>query len=226
MPSSRASTIPYVIYAVKQVQPESILDVGVGFGKWGYLFREYTDVIKSERNPRRYDKTGWKIRIEGIEAHRPYLHQGHEFIYDKIHIGNAEEILPNLGKFDFIFFGDIIEHFPIETGGKLLRTAMSHANKCVMLTTPKFDTGQSDSGNNPLEQHRSVWTPKDFHTLGECLMKLADKSTYVVAYPGTLCKDFKLRIEHGSPEPAWVTFIKDRLRPIKRRLSKTWPVSP
>ena len=40
MPSSRASTIPYVVYAIKQIKPESLLDVGVGFGKWGYLFRE------------------------------------------------------------------------------------------------------------------------------------------------------------------------------------------
>jgi len=220
MPSSRASTIPYVIYAIKKAKPESILDVGVGFGKWGYLFREYTDIIKSESNPSRYAKTGWKVRIEGIEAYTGYLHEGHKFVYDKIHVGDAKEIMSNLGKFDVIFFGDIIEHFPLNEGKKLLKTAIKQCNKCVILTTPKYDTGQTDSCNNPLERHRSVWGPKDFRALGSCLITLADKATYVVAYPTPSTKILELRIEHGYAESPWMTFIKDKLRPIKRKLSK------
>lgn len=220
MPSSRASTIPYVIFAIKQLQPQSILDVGIGFGKWGYLFREYTDIINSEHNPGRYHKSGWKVRIEGIEAYRDYLHEAHTFIYDKIHIGDASEIVPKLGKFDVIFLGDIIEHFPLDVGKKLLRTAIKQSNKCVILTTPKYDTGQTDLCNNPLEQHRSVWGPKDFRALGRCLITLADKATYVVAYPTPSTKILKLRIEHRYAESPWITFIKDKLRPIKRKLSK------
>lgn len=220
MPSSRASTIPYVIYAIKQLQPKSILDVGVGFGKWGYLFREYTDIINSERNPGRYAKTGWKVRIEGIEAYRGYLHKAHNYIYDKIHIGDAKEIMSNLGKFDVIFFGDILEHFPLDVGKRLLKTAINQCNKCVMLTTPKYDTRQADLCNNPLEKHRSVWGPKDFCALGKCLVTLADKATYVVAYPTPSTKPFELRIEHGCAEPPLIMFIKDKLMPIKRYLSK------
>ena len=220
MPSSRASTIPYVIHAIRQVQPESILDVGVGFGKWGYLFREYTDIIKSEHNPDRYYKKGWKVRIEGIEAYASYLHEGHKFIYDKIHIGYAEEILPDLGKFDVIFFGDILEHFLLDVGKRLLITAINQCKECVILTTPKFDTHQLDLCNNPLEKHRSVWRPKDFRALGNCLVTLADKATYVVAYPTPSIKPSELRIEHGCAEPPLMTFIKNWLRPIKRKFSK------
>lgn len=220
MPSSRVSTIPYVIYAIKQIQPKSILDVGVGFGKWGYLFREYTDIIMSESDPDRYSKEGWKVRIEGIEAYTGYLHEGHKFVYDKIHVGEAKEIMSNLGKFDVIFFGDIIEHFPLNEGKQLLKTAISHANKCVMLTTPKYDTYQAELCNNPLEQHRSVWGQRDFRDIGPCLIALADKATYVVAYPGPSTKPFELRIEYIHTKPSWITFIKDKLRPIKRYLSK------
>ena len=221
MPSSRASTIPYVICAIKQLHPKSILDVGIGFGKWGYLFREYTDVIKSESDPGRYAKTGWKVRIEGIEAYTGYLHEAHNFIYDKIHIGDAQDIIPNLGMYDVIFFGDIIEHFPLNEGKKLLKTAIKQCNKCVILTTPKYDTDQTDSCNNPLERHRSVWGPKDFRDIGSCLITLSDKATYVVAYPEPSTNPLELRIEHGRTKPSWIKkFFKDKLRPIIRYLSK------
>lgn len=221
MPSSRPNTIPYVVHLVNYLQPESILDVSVGFGKWGYLFREYTDIVNSERNPGRYAKKGWQVRIEGIEAFKDYLHEGHRFIYDKIHIGNAIDILPTLGRYDIIFFGDIIEHFPLQTGKKLLKTAMRQCNKCVILTTPKYDTAQIDLCNNLLERHRSVWGRKDFRALGKCSIALADKGTYVVAYPGPLAKPFKLRIkQYGPPEPTWMTVIKKKLRPVKRYFLK------
>ena len=54
MPSSRPNTIPTVINLLRQLKPQSILDVGVGFGKWGHLFREYTDILEAEHEPARY----------------------------------------------------------------------------------------------------------------------------------------------------------------------------
>jgi hypothetical protein len=182
MPSSRVCTIPYVISVVRQIQPASILDVGVGFGKWGYLFREFTDINMSEREPSRYPKSGWKTRIEGIEGYPAYLHDGHKFIYDKIHQGDAVILLPVLGRFDLIFFGDIIEHFPIEAGKELLHHAITQADRAVMVTTPRFETHQGAECNNELERHRSLWRPRDFKELGPCKIALADPATLVAAY--------------------------------------------
>ena len=68
MPSSRPNTIPAVVHLLRQIQPRSILDVGVGFGKWGHLFREYTDIHESENDPARYPKKNWHVRIDGIEG--------------------------------------------------------------------------------------------------------------------------------------------------------------
>jgi len=42
---------PTVIHLIRQLKPISILDVGVGFGKWGHLFREYTDINEAENDP-------------------------------------------------------------------------------------------------------------------------------------------------------------------------------
>lgn len=218
MPSSRASSIPYVISVVTQIQPRSILDVGVGFGKWGYLFREYTDIVKSETDFNRYRKDGWKIRIEGIEVFQDYVHQGHHFIYDKLHIGNVVDILPNIGKFDTIFFGDILEHLGLEDGKAILQIAMGHCNKCVILTTPKFETNQGNLCNNPLERHLSLWTKKDFHDVAPCTITLSDKATYVVVFPTLSSDTFKPNFKHLRSAPRWLIAMKDFLRRVKKRL--------
>jgi hypothetical protein len=221
MPSSRVCTTPYVISVIKQLQPNSILDVGVGFGKWGYLFREYTDIILSQDDPERYQKENWKVRIDGIEAYSAYLHEGHDFIYDKIYEGNAGELMGTLGKYDVIFFGDVIEHFSLEVGRQLIRTALGHSNDCVMLTTPKYDTHQEELSGNPLEKHLSLWTPEEFRLAGPCVIALADRATYVVAYPIAGGRTFQLRREKAwVPESIWCKKIRSIYRPLKSGIKR------
>src|SRR5580765_520709 len=110
MPSSRPNIIPTVIHLIRQMRPQSILDVGIGFGKWGHLFREYTDILESENDPERYQRQNWKVRIDGIEGFPAYVTDMHRFLYDDIHIGNACDLIPALPlNYDLIFLGDIIE---------------------------------------------------------------------------------------------------------------------
>ena len=79
-----------MIHLLRQLKPNSILDVGVGFGKiGGHLFREYTDILESESDPERYDRKNWKVRIDGIEGFAAYITEMHRFIYNEIHLGNA-----------------------------------------------------------------------------------------------------------------------------------------
>ncbi len=179
MPSSRPNVIPSVIHVIRQLAPTSILDVGVGFGKWGHLFREYTDIVASENDPSRYRRENWQVRIEGVEGYEPYLTPAHEYFYDRIHIGDAREVLPGLGSYDVIFFGDIIEHFHKPDGVALVQLALGKAERAVMLTTPRFDTGQEDSCANELEIHRSLWTIEDFRALGRAEVAVVDDATLV-----------------------------------------------
>jgi hypothetical protein len=111
MPSSRPAIIPSVIHWVLQLNPQSILDVGVGFGKWGHLFREYTDIVQAARDTARYHRPNWKVRVDGIEGHAAYLTEMHQYLYNNVYTGDAARILPTLPAYDLIFFGDIIEHF-------------------------------------------------------------------------------------------------------------------
>src|SRR5205085_562708 len=164
MPSSRPNTIPAVVHLLRQIQPRSILDVGVGFGKWGHLFREYTDIHESENDPARYPKKNWHVRIDGIEGFASYVTEMHQYLYNQIHIGNAAELMKTLPPYDLIFLGDIIEHFQRETGLELLRDAFAKANKAVIISTPKYQTEQAGLCGNELERHRSLWTVKDFRS--------------------------------------------------------------
>ena len=99
MPSSRPNVIPTVIHLLQQLKPRSILDVGVGFGKWGHLFREYTDIVAAEHDPRRYQREHWHVRIDGIEGHEPYLTPMHRYLYNEIHVGDMREVIHRMGRY-------------------------------------------------------------------------------------------------------------------------------
>src|SRR6266540_4340244 len=174
MPSSRPNTIPTVIHLVRQLKPKSILDVGIGFGKWGHLFREYTDINESEHDPARYQRRHWRVRIDGIEGHQAYLTPMHRYLYNRIHLGDAARLIRKLPRYDLIFLGDIIEHFDKAAGLALLGDALTKARQAVIVSTPKFETEQEDLCGNELERHRSLWTPKDFRKLPGATVKTVD----------------------------------------------------
>jgi hypothetical protein len=186
MPSSRPNTIPTVVHLLRQLQPQSILDVGVGFGKWGHLFREYTDIQQAEHDPARYQKQNWCVRIDGIEGYPAYLTAMHRYLYNEIHIGDALSVLANLPTYDLIFLGDVIEHFDKAAGVQLLQRAIAHARKAVVVTTPKYETGQTDLCSNELERHRSLWSAKDFRRFDGAVVKTIDRATLVaiIVKPG------------------------------------------
>ena len=161
--------------------------MGVGFGKWGHLFREYTDINAAERDPPRYRRENWQVRIDGIEGHATYLTELHRFLYNDIHIGDACELLPKLPAYDLIFMGDIIEHLEKPKGQELLQVAVAKANKAVIVSTPKFETAQEGLCANELERHRSLWSTRDFRKLSGSSVKTVDGATLlaVIAKPGT-----------------------------------------
>src|SRR6266496_400979 len=183
MPSSRPNTIPTVVHLVQQLKPQSILDVGVGFGKWGHLFREYTDILEAEHDPARYEREHWRVRIDGIEGHPAYLTAMHEYLYNQIHLGDAALVLPKLGNYDLIFLGDILEHFEKEAGMRLLSDAFARANQAVLATTPKFETEQPDLCGNELERHHSLWSEEDFRKFPGAVVKTVDGATLLAVLP-------------------------------------------
>lgn len=161
MPSSVPYALPIIASIARQLRPLSVLDVGVGFGKYGCLFREYLDIWEMQTIAD-YDRSHWKTIIEGIEATPEYLTVLHEYVYDQIHVGDVNEIIDTLGTYDVIIMGDVLEHFEKNAGGRLLDRLYDHTEKCLLLTFPVDCAKRDNVIGNPHESHRSAWNRRDF----------------------------------------------------------------
>lgn len=161
MPTCDPSVIPVIIRRVMELRPQSILDVGVGMGKWGLLFREYLEGWGYER----YSPEMWRLKLDGFEIWKPYLQAWHLKIYDSIFIQDVrkwreeKEMLPT---YDLIYFGDVIEHMPKKDGWTLLKDL---PYKVLILSTPNFQTRVHRGKENPHQDHVSRWQAEDFRTL-------------------------------------------------------------
>ena len=157
VPSSHFYQLNEVVELIFLTSPMSVLDVGIGFGKYGFLCREYLDLLDG-----REKVNDWKRRIDGIEIFENYITPLQKKIYDHIYIGNALDILPNLNKtYDLILLIDIIEHCDYKDGEKLLELCRQHG-KNVIVSTPKMDIPQPTMFGNPFEAHKAYYGKKFF----------------------------------------------------------------
>lgn len=198
MPSSHFFQLNEIVELIVLTQPASILDVGVGFGKYGFLCREYLDVLDG-----RQEIHNWQRRIDGIEIFKNYITPLQKLIYNHIYFGNALDILPTLTEhYDLILLIDIIEHFDFPDGQKLLQLCQQHG-KNIIISTPRIDLPQNTMFGNPYETHRSFYRKRDFR-------KFSNK-IFVFNF-------FSLIVYLGEQAP----FIRKNLH--KRRLLFSWPI--
>jgi len=155
MPTSDPSGLAPVIQEVMRLRPTKILDVGVGMGKWGLLFREYLEGWGHHR----YSKEQWKTRLHGVEVYKPYIQPWHQAIYDVIQVGDVRNLLPALPAVDLAYLGDVIEHMPKPDGHRLLKGLRA---KHIIVSTPNKPTRMKRGKPNVHQDHKCRWTPADF----------------------------------------------------------------
>ena len=157
MPTSHLYQLNEIMELVVLANPRTMLDVGVGFGKYGFLAREYLELWDGRE---KYEQ--WTRRIDGIEAFAQYLTPVHKFIYNQIHIGNAAEILPALGQqYDLVTAIDVLEHFDYKQGRQFLLACSQRAAN-VIISTPTDIGNQADAFGNPYETHQFQWQREHF----------------------------------------------------------------
>lgn len=162
MPSSLHYHIADVLSIVASFQPASFLDVGCGFGRWGFLVREQHDVLQE-----RYARESWKTRIDAVEVFEPYISPHHRYIYDNIYIGKIEQLLPTLGSYDVILAGEILEHIEKRASLTALAQMRDKARKALIVSVPLGeDWPQGEVLDNPAEAHVSTWTIAELKRLG------------------------------------------------------------
>ncbi len=159
MPTSIYSYIPIFVQFLRETRPMSLLDVGVGNGKLGFIAREMLDVILCQR----YLRRDWTIRIDGIEIFADYIQEHQQAIYDEIYIGDALDIIPRLNSYDMIILGDVLEHFEKERAWELFDRCIEHSQGHVILNIPLGDNWhQGEMYGNKHEAHRSAWRWEEF----------------------------------------------------------------
>lgn len=139
---------------VVRIAPKRVLDVGVGFGKWGFLIRELLDFTQGRLEPET-----WTTEIVGVEAF-DYRSPLHDWVYDRMIRADVRDVVDELTGYDAVVLGDVIEHLPKDDGMALLEQLLV-GNGTVVLSTP-FDFFEQDIADNDHEQHLSHWTRTDF----------------------------------------------------------------
>jgi SAM-dependent methyltransferase len=161
MPTSHYLFIEDMLKDLHLIMPKKILDVGIGFGKFGFLFREMTDIYMGN-----VFKKDWKTRIDGIEIFEPYIEKHQRHIYSNIYIGDASKVIDSLDNdYDLIFCGDVIEHLPKKEGIDFIKK-LNEKCKHLYISIPVGEYWiQNSLYGNDHEKHLSVWDNKDFYEI-------------------------------------------------------------
>jgi 2-polyprenyl-3-methyl-5-hydroxy-6-metoxy-1,4-benzoquinol methylase len=142
MPTSFNHVIPIICDQLEARQPNSVLDIGAGRGKYGLLAREY----------------GAAKIVDAVEGEPRYITNTLRAIYSHIYVLDISKQIYKLPKdYDLIVFIDCIEHLSKEDGHKVLQ----YFSCPIIISTPSEDIPQHNE-EYPLENHISHWTPKDF----------------------------------------------------------------
>lgn len=165
MPTSNAYNIAPIIDAATHIKPKSVLDLGIGWGKYGALLREYLDGGNGALSES-LSLTSPRTVLVGYEGFEQYRNPMWD-LYDTVHI--TDIIYPPLwerfSNYDLVLLIDSLEHLEREVGEKLLQHLVEK-NKNVIVSCPDGDYPQGAVYGNEYERHRSVWCREDFEKRG------------------------------------------------------------
>lgn len=162
MGTSNWQQIPFCIDALMRIAPSSLLDIGVGFGRWGIITREFCDVWFT-----RVMQENWAVRVEGVEGYEKSIRDYHRSFYNTIHIGDAAQIIPTLpGPWSVTLYGDVLEHFTKEKALELLRYSVEHSDYVLVNIPIGEEFEQGEVYGNKYEAHLSTWERDEFEEFG------------------------------------------------------------
>jgi len=164
MPSSIPQPLTHICNRILKIKPETFLDIGIGHGKWGFLVREYTDAwksrIKIEEN---------QTIIHGIEAYEDYIGPLQKLIYDKVFVGEANNIIMKtpIKKYDIIIMTATIEHMSKKIGYQLLKKIQEKSRFSFITTPAKVEISGKSMNYNPYETHVCEWSLEELSEFGD-----------------------------------------------------------
>ena len=207
MPTSQHFQISRILDLVVLLNPKSVLDIGTGFGKYGLLCREFLELWDGKET---YGK--FRHRIEGIEIFEKYLTPVHAYVYDRVHVGDAAQVVQNLeSSFELALLIDVLEHFDRPAGEKLVADILSRC-RYLIASVPRDNGQQGEMYENSHETHLAQWTARDLLRLAPGF-SCSDRMSHIVL----LSRDGDLtRARRAFAPPVWIR-AKRSLADIVRR---------
>lgn len=128
----------------------SVLDVGCGKGQPARALKRKTPVL-----------------IVGVDAFLPYLlmclkNRSH----DALILGDVRRLPFTKKSFDVVLCLEVVEHVDKEDAYRLIEDMERIARCQVILSIPTGQYEQHEYDGNPLQEHRSVWSPAELRELG------------------------------------------------------------
>lgn len=155
-----SAILPILAERFLGMQGLKILDLGIGFGMYGALVRNYAD----------RGCPPWGTYLMGVEAFHGYRNPCWD-LYSYIHVMPIGEYLykySGVDRFNCAIMLDVIEHMPKKDGIKHLETlkGMLRPSGTILVATPAVWIEQGNANGNEAERHISLWEPDDFTAAG------------------------------------------------------------
>jgi len=131
---------------LRHAQPDAVLDIGAGAGKYGRMLREVSP----------------RTHLTALEPDSEYIEQfGLREIYDSVLVGDVESLMRDVDTdHDVIILGDVIEHLRKSAGIDLLNFLV-YRSRIILIVFP-LRYRQGSSNGHIQEAHISVWGKSDF----------------------------------------------------------------
>ena len=153
--------IPVVVHVLQRLAPQTVLDVGKGFGKYGFLIHEYVGIPTDRRpHPQLTLCEQSTVAIDAVEVQADYLFPHLEHLYRKVIEADISDIYSSLSGYDVVLLADVIEHLDRGIAESIVRHFIEDGS-AIVITTPKQFFRQH-LYQSDFEEHVSHWTPRDF----------------------------------------------------------------
>jgi len=175
--SSDTAQISTVIDLIQIINPKSILDVGCGYGKYGFLSKEYLMGDEWDKN---------RTIVNSVEGYGKYITELQRNIYNEVFICDAMNFSEYLKRdYDLICIIDAFEHLSVDAGKKFISAALKKT-KYLLISIPRYVNIQKGLTEdvNKFEEHRSFWTRNMFKDLDNCLIIPNNARKTIALYSG------------------------------------------
>jgi SAM-dependent methyltransferase len=135
-PSTRR-LLAFALDALQDVLPERILDVGLGFGRWGMLAREICDYRQG-----RVRREDWCTHVEAVTLTPREVQEYHHFFYDRVYLTDPVEFVETAtARWDLVVIEDVLCDLPVTMRRRLLTASLARADYVLVLAPLAMEGG-------------------------------------------------------------------------------------